>query len=237
MEEDGHPMARQAAVIALGLLGDRRATPRLIEALRHGPPDVRFQAAASLVQIDPESAARPLRRALGDEDPEVRASAVTALGVLGERANAGAIAFLLQDPSPAVELEAAVALARLGDPRGAPALVHHLDSKDHQILAAEHLYRCPSPDVTPALRRHLGRWLAPPLMKVWLSAALARLGEAQGRQRLIALLESRRQTVRGLTIQLLGEIGEGWAREALEAFAASPAGEGWGEEIAAALGG
>src|SRR5262249_60769350 len=45
--EDGHAEVRQAAAIALGRLGDARAFDALALALKEGPPDVRFQAAAS----------------------------------------------------------------------------------------------------------------------------------------------------------------------------------------------
>ncbi len=237
MEGDGNPLARQAAVIALGMIGDARAVAPLVKALRGGGPEVRFQAATSLAQVDRTAASGPLRAALADDDPEVRGAAAAALGEVGDPGAAGALAPLLQD-GPAIRFEAAVALARLGDRRGTAVLVEALrGDPDHRLLAAEHLFRCPDPELAPVLRRELGRWLAPALPKVWLAAALARLGEAEGRARLVALLGSRRQTVRGLAIQVLGELGEPWAREALTALAASPAGADWRDEIAQALGG
>jgi len=66
VEGDGHPMPRQAAVIALGMIGDPRATRALTEALRSAPPDVRFQATTSLAEVNPKAAVGPLRRALKD---------------------------------------------------------------------------------------------------------------------------------------------------------------------------
>jgi HEAT repeat protein len=207
VEGDGHPLPRQAAVIGLGLLGDPAATDPLVRALSEGAPDVRFQAATSLGQVNPEAAPRHLRRALEDGDPEVRAAAAAALGDLGHRPSADALAQMLGDALPAVQVEAAVALARLGDSRGAPTLAANLASSEFQHLAAEHLYRCPVPEVEPQIRRTLGRWLAPALVKVWLAGALYRLGHDEGRQRLLRHQTSNKPMVSGLAQQLLDELG------------------------------
>jgi HEAT repeat protein len=236
MRGDGHPLARQGAVIALGAIGDARAGAPLIEALRSGAPDVRFQAALSLAQIDPAAAVAPLRRALRDEDGEVRGNAAAALAEVEDHASAGQIAALLDDPSPGARFEAAVALARLGDARGAEVLAAHLDDRELRFVAAEHLSRCPSAAVRPALQRLLGRWLVPPVLKVWAAAALVRLGDDVGRAKLLELIASRRLMTRGLCIQVMGELGADWAKGALRDLAASPAGEDWQEEIAEALG-
>lgn len=235
VDGDGHPMPRQAAVIALGLLGDRRAGPVLKRALQQGPADVRFQATTSLVQADPERALAPLKRALSDEDPEVRGSAIAALGDLGDPKAAGALLGPLDDSQPGLRLEAAVALSRLGDRRGTPVLCQALYEGQQQHLAAEHLYRCPDPEAIEPMLDRLGRWLTPTLVKVWLAAALCRLDHPEGRPALLRLLQSRRLMVKGLAIQLLGELHTPWAEDALKNLAATPAGARWQEEIKAAL--
>lgn len=237
IEADGHPLPRQAAVIALGLIGDRAAIPPLLRALQAAPPDVRFQAATSLAQLDPAAARAPLEQALHDPDAEVRAAAAAALGDIGDRQASAALAGLLEDLHPQAAFEAACALARLGDRRGTSVLLANLAREDLGLRAAEHLYRCPDPSAVPALRRRLDRWLTPRLHKAWLAAALARLGEPRGREVLVTLLWSRREMVRGLCIELLGEIGEPWAIDALQQMAASEAGQRWREELAAALSG
>jgi len=237
MEGDGHPLPRQAATIALGLIGQREAVPALLRALQSAPRDVRFQAATSLVQLDPESAVAPLRRALRDQDAEVRSAAASALGDLGDRESAPALARLLDDSHPGVRFDAAGSLARLGDRRGTQVLLDELGNDERRLAASEHLFRCPDPAAAPVLRHLLGRWLTPAQQKVWLAATLARLVEADGREHLLRLLGSRRQAVRGLCIQVLGEIGEPWALEALRHLAQSPAGADWSEELAEALAG
>ena len=235
VEGDGHPMPRQAAVIALGLIGDPRATGALTEALRSAPPDVRFQATTSLAQVNPEAAVGPLRRALKDEDPEVRGSATAALGDLGDPRAANAVARLLDDPRPGICLEAAVALSRLGDRRGTPVLAAALTDRKHCYLAAEQLYLRPDAEARAALELTLGRWLTPSLLRVWAAGALHKLGHAGAKEHLLELLGSRRSMVRGLAIEVLGELGEPWAHDALRELAASPGGDRWKEELEEAL--
>jgi HEAT repeat protein len=191
IEGDGHPLPRQAAVISLGLIGDRSAVPALLRALQTAPPDVRFQAATSVAQLDSAAAQAPLQQALHDADAEVRAAAAAALGDIGDRQAAAALAGLLDDPHPEASFEAACALARLGDRRGTPLLVAGLASEERGLRAAEHLYLCPDPSASAALRRRLDRWLTPRLQKVWLAGALARLGEGRGRGQLVGRLWSR----------------------------------------------
>ena len=235
VEGDGHPMPRQAAVIALGMIGDPRATKALIEALGTAPPDVRFQATTSLAQVNPKAAVVPLRRALRDEDPEVRGSAAAALGDIGDPRIAKAVARLLDDPEKGIRVEAAVTLSRLGDRRGTGVLAAALSDRKHCYLAGEHLYLRPDDEARAALELTLGRWLTPALLKVWAAGALHKLGHDGARDHLLKLLGSRRTMVRGLAIEVLGELGEPWATDALRELAAGPGGDRWKEEIEEAL--
>jgi HEAT repeat protein len=235
---DPELMPRQAAVAALGELGDTRATEVLLEALSDELPDLRFQATSALTQVNPAAAAAPLRRALGDEDPEVRASAAAGLGDLGDAQAADELHQLADDDSVAVRIEAAVALSKLDDGRGRQALARYLDDRDYGLLAAEQLFRRPDPGAMDALHQILDRWLAPRLQKVWAAAALVKLGDDRGREVLLQALESRKETVRGLTLQLLGQLGAPWCQRTLEELANSAAAGNWSEwqdEIAAAL--
>jgi HEAT repeat protein len=235
---DPELMPRQAAVAALGELGDTRATDVLLEALTDELPDLRFQATSALTQVNPGAAVAPLRHALGDDDPEVRASAAAALGDLGDAQATDELHQLLDDDSVAVRIEAAVALSRLDDGRGRQALAHYLDHRDYGLLATEQLFRHPDPAAADALHQILERWLAPRLQKVWAAAALIKLGDDRGREVLLGALESRKETVRGLTLQLLGQLGAPWCQSALEKLAKSAMHGEWSEwqdEIEAAL--
>lgn len=234
MRDDLDPLARQAAAIAVGLIGDPTAADALIEALAEGPADLRFQATTSLVQVAPERAAPALRAALDDPDPEVRGSAAAALGDLGDAGSADALAAVLDDGTASVQIEAAVSLARLGDRRGTLVLARSLAHRSLGTLAAEHLFRCPDEAALPELEVALERWLGPPLLKVWAAGALARLGRTAARSKLVGFLRSRKPTVKGLAIQIVGELGGAWAVQALQEVAGSRAGRGWAEELAEA---
>jgi HEAT repeat protein len=237
VRSDGDDLPRQAALAALGQIGDLRATDVLIESLGSPSPDLRFQATAALVQVNPEAAHGPLRATLSDEDPEVRASAVAALGDLHDQDSIDDVAPMLEDPVPDVCLEAALTLSRLGDPRGPQRLAQFLKHKEYCIVAAENLFRSAHPCAIHELRRILHSWLSPGLLKVWAAAILAKLADPEGKERLLSMLNKREPMVRGLVIQLLGELAFPWCRNALESLLLSTNGawRSWRDEIDEAL--
>ncbi|HJZ88680.1 MAG TPA: HEAT repeat domain-containing protein [Polyangia bacterium] len=206
--EDGDPRAREAAALALGRIGDAaRAWQPLEVALREGPPEVRFQAAASLAELDAARAAPLLRPALSDSDPEVRANAAAGLGnAPPEPVTKDALALLLEDPHPEPRFEAAYALALHRDRRATEILASYLSDPERALDAAQALTWLADPRSEPALRRVLRRFLAPTLLKVRAAHALARLGEPEGRARLEKAARSRREDVRGLARECLDEL-------------------------------
>ncbi|MDB4971207.1 MAG: lyase domain protein repeat-containing protein, partial [Myxococcales bacterium] len=122
---DAEPLCREAAAIALGhlgLSGGERAWSALGGALGAGEPEVRFQAIASLAEVDAARAAPLVARLVDDGDAKVRAQAAAALGDSGDRGQADRVARLLDDTDD-VRHEAALALARLGDRRAVSVLV------------------------------------------------------------------------------------------------------------------
>ncbi len=245
---DGYDPAREAAVISLGRLTSQAAFDALLGLARHESPRIRFQAIGSLVELlehlpgERDRAARAILPLLDDDDPFVRREAVVAVGDLGCREARRSLVALLTTQDQGLRLDAAAALARMGDAAGAEVLAEVLlrDAKalkdqTRATVAARHLFLAPTPEAVPALRRVSGRWLLPPEVKVWTTAALARLGDQEAMERLVGGLRSRRVQVKGLTIQALGELGEGWARAALEAFARTKAAIGWEDEVRDAL--
>jgi HEAT repeat protein len=219
---DGEPLVREAAAIALGDLGAAAAdagTPPLVErawsalalALKSAQPEVRFQAIASLAQIDAARAAPLVRPALADADAHVRAQAACALGDARDAASADALAPLVADASPEVRHEAALALARLHDRRAVPVLVAALDDRARALDAASALADLGAADGEPgraALTRALGRLLGDPLVKLHAARALARSGDARARAWLEKAARSRREDVRGLAQSVLSDLGD-----------------------------
>ncbi len=72
---------RQAAAVALGRIGDRRATAPLIDALRN--PELAVPVAGALARIGDRDAFEGLLDLLGEPDPATRQSVIAALNSIG----------------------------------------------------------------------------------------------------------------------------------------------------------
>lgn len=131
------PLRRRAAIEVLGMLGDRRAVPRLVKLLpaprgsrEEGSLGVRLAAAQSLGAIgDPAAVKSVIRALLSDEETTARLTAVR--DVLG----------------------------RIGGPRAVKALIGALgdESAIIQGVAAEKLGELKAREAAPALRKVLAR--------------------------------------------------------------------------------
>ena len=84
MLQDPEEEVRFAAALAAGDLGAPQSLPVLLEALRHGPPHRRRQAAASLRVLGDAAAVPALMDALADPSRAVQEQAAVALGSLGD---------------------------------------------------------------------------------------------------------------------------------------------------------
>lgn len=211
---DGESLCREAAAIALGQLGPSggaRAWDALAGALGADEPEVRFQAIASLAELDAGRAGPLVVPLLDDGDAKVRAQAAAALGDAGDRAHADRLAARLDDAVD-VRHEAALALARLGDRRGLPVLVAALALRDRAYDAAAALAALGIGDdaaAREALARLIARFFGDPMVKVRAAEALARAGDARGLEHLRKAARARRDEVRGLAETVLSELGHG----------------------------
>jgi HEAT repeat protein len=215
MLKDRDIMPRQAAAIALGRIGDKAGVEPLIQALESGSADVRFQATSSLVELDGVRAVAPLLGALEDRDPEVRGSAAAGLGDLEAHEAADALALLLGDNVESVRVEAAYALGRIRDPRGLPPLTKLTTHRDFGYMVCELLGRLGDREAVLALDQAWKKLFLHPQTRVRAAASLIRLGETAPRAYLLRACRSWRADVRGLALELLGEVGGEWALEAL----------------------
>lgn len=125
--KDDDPRIRQYLSMVLGNLGDRRATPLLIEALSDKSPETRIYAALGLGRLRDRAAVPHLLRVFGADERDVRKAAAYALGEIGDPAAAPALATALNDPIADVRFNAAIALARLGDTRSIGVIREMLD--------------------------------------------------------------------------------------------------------------
>lgn len=143
------PRIRQYLSMVLGNLGDRRATPLLVDALRDPSPDTRIYAALALGRLHDAAAVPPLLSAFGSDERDVRKAAAYALGEIGDVRAQPALEGALNDPIADVRFNAAIALARFGDTKAIGVVREMLDrgrldrvpgmrpeQKDETMLAA-----------------------------------------------------------------------------------------------------
>ena len=143
------PRIRQYLSMVLGNLGDRRATPLLVEALSDPTEETRIYAALALGRLRDPAAVPPLLKAFSSDERDVRKAAAYALGEIGDRRAIEPLVVALNDPIADVRFNAAIALARLGDTRAIGVIREMLDrsrldrvenmrpeQKDQTMLAA-----------------------------------------------------------------------------------------------------
>lgn len=121
------PRVRRYLAMVLGNLGDRRATPLLVEASNERDVETRIYAILALAELrDPAAVPRLMQAAAGDEK-DVRITSLFALGAIGDPRAVSLLASTLQDPVADVRFNAAVALSRFNDRRAAGPLREMLD--------------------------------------------------------------------------------------------------------------
>ena len=121
------PRIRRYLSMVLGSLGDRRATPLLIDGLNDRDPDNRIYVLMALGELkDPGSAWR-IEQATKDPDKDVRKTAYYTLGELQSPSSIPELVDGLTDEVAEVRWNAAVALTRYNDRRAVPVLREMLD--------------------------------------------------------------------------------------------------------------
>jgi HEAT repeat protein len=224
--DDGDASVRQAAAIALGTLRAAASFTPLVGALRNGPADLRFQAASSLVEIDALAAYEPLAAAVGDADPQVAGAVALALGATGDARAPALVAHLMDHDDAGVRFDAAYALAQLDDRRGAAVLAGALvdGARDWDaIVALERIGTAAPADAVASLAGLLGRKGTTPEVQARAAGAILTIDGSgahaeQARAHLVAALDNRRETVRGIAIDELAKSGGAWAVAPLEAL-------------------
>ncbi len=103
--EDTDWWVRERAVEAVGVMGDPRAAPYLVE-LAQRDPALRVSAIRTLGAMRAVDMAPHVARFLDFADPGVRQAALLSLEELGARAQVAAVAPLVGDPDPSVALVA-----------------------------------------------------------------------------------------------------------------------------------
>jgi HEAT repeat protein len=121
------PRVRRYLSMVLGNLGDRRATPLLVEALKDQDPETRIYAVLALGRLRDPAAVPPLLSSFARDERDVRKAIAYALGEIGDRRAVPALAASLSDPIADVRYNAAIAMARFGDTRAIGVVREMLD--------------------------------------------------------------------------------------------------------------
>ena len=161
------PRIRRYLSMVLGTLGDRRATPVLLDGLNDKDPDNRIYVLLALGELkDPASVPR-IEEASSDSDKDVRKTAYYTLGEIGDRTGIPALEKGLHDEVPEVRWNAAMSLTRFNDARALPVLHEMLDrsrlnavqdmredqKEDVMIMAMSPYGRLGGPDARADLQR------------------------------------------------------------------------------------
>ena len=121
------PRIRRYLSMVLGTLGDRRATPVLLDGLNDRDPDNRIYVLLALGELkDPASIPR-IEEAAADSDKDVRKTAYFTLGEIADPNGVPALEKGLYDEVAEVRWNAAMSLTRFNDPRALPVLREMLD--------------------------------------------------------------------------------------------------------------
>lgn len=191
-EDDGARFRRECAVVALGSIASaapshhpvRASVLRALEAgLNSRFPEVRFQTAAALAELDDASVGPRLTAALaGEADPEVRENLVIALSRLGTLPPEilAVLAALTRDPEEAhaLRFEAALILAAAGDRAATPVLLEALRQRLDRDRALEALAALADPAARGAVKALARRWAQAGVTRVRAAYAWARCDPA-----------------------------------------------------------
>ena len=121
------PRIRRYLSMVLGNLGDRRATPLLLDGLNDRDADNRIYVLMALGELRDPLSIPAIDKAASDSDKDVRKTAYFTLGEIGDAAAVPALVSGLEDEVPEVRWNAAMSLSRFNDPRALPVLREMVD--------------------------------------------------------------------------------------------------------------
>jgi HEAT repeat protein len=185
---------RQAAAVALGRIGDRKATPALVAALRD--TELAVAVASALARIGDHDAFDALIGLLDHTDTAVRQAAIAALNSIGHPEMASRILPLLDDPRSIVRESAVRIAGYFGYHECLDRVIDRCADPAEAVrrAAVEHLPFFDQPKTIPVLLRALERDTPP--VRAAAATALARVSERDALAPLLRALDDRDPWVR-----------------------------------------
>lgn len=121
-----------AAIFALGILGQPESVPILLSYLHHRRSDARIAALFALEKFKTPEVTAAIENALRDSDRQVRASAALALGKRGDGKSLPALFNAFERGVT----DASISIGQLGSPDDAKRLIGYLGKEDIKVLLA-----------------------------------------------------------------------------------------------------
>ena len=214
---------RQAAAVALGRIGDRRALGALVQSLQD--PELAVPAAGALARIGDRDAFDGLVALLGNRDPSIRQAAIAALNSIGHPDMAARIVPLLSNLDPLVRESA----LRIAGYFGYPDCIEQVlqccrdESEAVRRAAIESLAFFDDARAVPSLVEALDR-RQPAAVRAAAAAALPRVDHDVAADALTQALHDPDAWVRYVALRSLGSMGDrGVVPAVLETLRTDPA--------------
>ena len=197
---------RQAAAIALGQIGDRRATAPLVQAL--GDREVAVVASGALARIGDADAFDALMAHLGEPDPALRQAVVAALNSIGHPDMPQRVMPLLDDQDPIVQESALRIAGYFGYPECFSRVVACCGDPSDTVrrVAIEQLALFDDRCVLALLETALKDTSAP--VRVAAAATLGRINHPSSADVLLRALEDPDPWVRYVSVKSLAAVGD-----------------------------
>ncbi len=213
------PETRHAAVVALGRIGDRRATDALVTTMLDDEALV-LPVATALARIGDGRAYEPLVALIGHPDPAARHAVVAALNSIGHADMGPRMARLLRDPDTNVRESAVRIAGYFGYPGCVEGLLACCRDEDEGIrrVALEHLPFVEDAPVIGVLAGALAR--DTPRARAGAVQALARIDGADADELLIGAMVDQDPWVRFFAARGVGQRRQAGAVTVLTTLAA-----------------
>jgi HEAT repeat protein len=199
----------RAQMALIGLASEKKDLEAIVLGVKpladHADARVRTRAITILAVAMGVSVLPILEAHLRDPDPAVRAAIEDAAEDVGEPGR-GLLKRLVADSDFGVRFWAAVTLSELGDGDGLKVLVEGLAAPNTRFESLQGLFRLRDRSAEVPVRHLLTKWFLPAIDRVAALGVLARLGDAPARKTLQDEIERRKSDVRGLAIEIAGDL-------------------------------